>query len=211
MEKNTGKIIAICGLVVAVIALAVGFAAYSATLTISSFDVKVGDDTFSPNVNYRAESMSCTPGGNATVTSAGTVSGTTWSGIQASFKGPGDSITCTATVENTSSFIGYLKSLTTASPLVCAADDSNSNPATIGVSDACTGMTLDVTVGSATMQATSAAAGSNTSITGNTIAATTGTQTVTLVLTYATGSAVADGDFKVTVPQINLLYKTTDS
>lgn len=215
MEKNNNKVIAVVALFTAVIALAVGFATYSATLTISNHDVTVGSDTFTPNLNYKASSMSCVDKStNATVTSAGTVSGTAWSGVELSLAGPGDYVTCTAVIENTSQFDAYLYEINTATALSCEPKTTSSNPATTGVSDACASMELTISEGTASATATSLAAASNNSITGVKINKITGTTagegTVSFTIRYGNNGALANGDFVVHVPQINLIYKTED-
>ena len=215
MEKNNNKVIAVVALFIAVIALAVGFATYSATLTISSHDVSVGSDTFSPNLNYKASSMSCAvKSEGATVTSAGSVSGTAWSGVQLILSQPGDYVTCTATVENTSQFDAYLFEINTASALSCEAKASSENPATTGVSEACSAMELSITQGSASATATSQTAASNNSITGVKIdkisGSTAGEGNVSFTIRYNANGTQANGDFIVHVPQVNLIYKTED-
>ena len=217
MKENSNKIIAIVALVVAVIALAVGFATYTATLTISAHDVTVGSDTFSPNVIYKAGTIDCsTVSTGATVVSAGSFTDdVTWDGVEISLAEPGDYATCTATVINNSTFIAYLYELKTASALTCESKATSDNPATTGVSDACAGMELSVTHGTTSITADSTAAGqaggaSGTAITGNSIAANGGEKTVSFTVTYTSGSAKANGDFLVHIPQISMIYKTED-
>ena len=209
MEKNNSKIVAIVALVVAVVALSVGFATYSQTLTINSSAVIEPTNTFSENVKYRASSASCTTNGSATVNTTNmSLTDTAWSGVVSTLKAPGDYVECTATVENLSTYLAYLKEINTASAITCTANaaGTNTNAAT-NAATVCSGVTLDITAGSDTAQATSSAAASNTS-TSSTITAGTGTQTVTFKVTYASGTATADGDITISVPQINLRYAT---
>lgn len=202
MEKNNnGKVVAIISLCVAVVALAVDFASYSASLTINSSARVNPGDTFQPNVNFVENSMSCTASGEATVISAGTASGKTWKDASVELVQPGDSVTCKANIENKSTFIAYLKTFNTASAISCTAGTAKQN-----VDEAFEGIKLTSTHGADTITATIAAAGSNTS-TSTSIAA-DGTQEVTFTVSYEEGSAVADGDFTVNVPQINLGYST---
>lgn len=216
VKENNGKIIAIVALVVAVIALAVGFATYTATLTISAHDVTIGSDTFSPNVKYKSGTISCSDtSAGATVTSAGTFTdNVTWGGITISLAAPGDYATCTATIENLSTFTAYLYELKTASAITCETKSGSSNAATTGITEACSGMQLSVTHGTTTITADSTTAGqaggaSGTAITGNSIAA-SGEKNVSFTVTYTSGSSQANGDFLVHIPQISLIFKTED-
>ena len=208
MEKNNSKIVAIVALVVAVVALSVGFATYSQTLTINSAAVIEPTNTFTENVKYRASSASCTTNGDAeVVTTNMQLTDTAWSGVSATLKTPGDYVECTATVENLSTYIAYLKEINTASAITCAANASGTNSNAATNADAvCANVTLDITAGSDTAQATSSAAANNTSTSGS-IAAESGTQTVKFRVTFG-GSTPADGDITISVPQINLIYRT---
>ena len=217
MEKGNSKIIAVVALFVAVVALAVGFATYSATLTIQPHDVTVGSDTFSPNIKYRASSMSCNDkSADAVVTSAGTVNGTAWSGIELSLAKPGDYVTCTATVENTSNFDAFLREINTSSAITCQSKTGSANAATTGITESCAQMELVINQGTASATATSTAAASNTTVSNVKIdklnGSTAGTKDVSFTIRYKTGGTVeADGDFIVKVPQVNLIYKTEDA
>lgn len=215
MKKDTNKYIALTALIVAVLALAIGFATYTSTLTIGAHDVTVGSDTFTPNLNYKAASVSCpTKTEGVTVESTGTVSQTAWTGISIAMSKPGDSVTCQATIENTSNFDAFLDEMNTAAALSCEAKADSSNPATTGIDDACSAMKLTVTTGEDSITATSTAAGSKTGISNNQISkisgGTAGEKLVTFTLTYQEGSKEANGDFIVKVPQVNLIYKTED-
>ncbi len=214
MEKNNSKVVAVVALVVAVVALSVGFAAFSAQLNIAGdANVTVNpENTFSANLKYVASSMSCTAGENTTAvaTSAGNVSDTTWSGIVATLKKPGDYVTCTATIKNESSFDGYLKSITPANDITCApVGTGDAAASTTNATTVCGDMEMVVDVDGTATTITKA---SNTGLTGistnNTIAKSSGTDTVTVTIRYKSGGAEADGDIKVTLPQINLAYKT---
>ena len=215
MEKNNSKVIAVVALVVAVVALSVGFATYSATLTITNTTATINPaNTFSENVKYKASTMSCTPSTNASVVSAGTVSDTVWNGVQVTLTAPGDSVTCQATVQNSSAFVAYLRNITTSSTISCAAGTGTGAASTTNVAAVCPGMELTITAGGSTATATSTAAASQavTGTTGNTIAAISGTTpgeaTVSFTITYKNDAQAADGSIVVTLPQMNLIYET---
>ena len=205
MEKNkTFKILAIVGLVVAVVGLAIGFAAFSATLNINTFNATAtkGDETtnFVSKLGF-ANDAECTPTGSATAT-AGTATGTTWNGITATFTKPGESITCTATVKNESAYIAYLTGLSTvdSAKITCSGSAQNKDAV-------CSAMSANLTLSDSTL-AISSSAVTPTLGTNSQLAATTGTETATLVLTYAEGGAIPDADVTVTIPTIQTVFAT---
>lgn len=222
MEKSSNKVIAICALVVGVLALAIGFATYTATLTIGGSGEGEGNkatiqatDTFSPEVNYVEGSPKCYVTGDtskAVITGAnvGTASGKSWTGISVPMEAKG-SVTCEAQVENESTFIAYLYSIAANSGINCNVTGLNANDgpvATQNVDDACDEMSVTVTIGADNLVITDAAA-TNDAITGNTIAANGGTTTVYVTITQ-TGNTVTDGRFNVNIPTISHTYKTED-
>lgn len=214
MKQNSTKIVAICALFVAVIALSIGFAAYSATLTIDSSATVEATNTFTPNVQYQVASKQCETTGTAVVNSDGQFNdgnhATEWSGISVTLKAPGDKVKCSATVENVSAFTAYLRTISTSAALSCASKVASGDGVATQFADTCAALKLNINAGGETATATSAAAASNTTITGKSMAATTGTMPVYFELDYPTGSAIADGDISVTVPTINFIYKTVD-
>ena len=108
MEKNNGKVIAIVALFVAVVALSIGFAAFTDTLTINgTATVKKADDAFESNFAYDSTSEeACTLTGGTALESgtynAGTSSDDTWTGISVPLTMTNPSVTCTAKVKNKS-------------------------------------------------------------------------------------------------------------
>lgn len=212
MEKNYYKGVAVLSLVIAVVALAVGFASYSATLTIENTSATAtASDTFSPNVQYKQGSLTCVKTGTDTaVTSEGefndSTHATTWRNATVTLSGPGDSVTCTATVENKSTFEAYLKSITIASPLTCA-------PVTQGatlqnLTEACADIDLTVNESTAEATADSAAVNNATLSNGSVSIAASGEQDVSFTIAYPAGSHVTDGDFRITIPTITFVYET---
>ncbi len=209
MEKNNSKIVAVVALVVAVVALSVGFATFSATLTITNTSAAINPtNTFTTNVKYAANSVSCTTTGDAVVSNSGTLTDTAWNGVAITLKTPGDKATCTANISNLSSFVAYLREINTATALSCSALAGSNAASAANVTAVCNALSLVVTVGTDSATATASAAGSAVvSGTTNKIA-TSGTQAVKFELTYASGSQPADGDITVNVPQMNVIYKT---
>lgn len=215
-KGNSTKLLAIIGLMVATAALAVGYAAYSATLTIENAEATVTTtDTFKPNVQYKDGTLSCVKTGTETaVNSAGSfatdASGytTIWQNASVTLEGPGNSVTCKATIENKSSFTAYLKSINVADKLIC--NPATTNGATQNLADACAAMTFNVGQGSATASANSTAGTSNSSVSGVSIAA-GGNADVSFTIAYPSNAAVTDGDFVVSIPKISFVYETTSN
>ena len=223
MEKNNNyKILTVVALFVAVLALAVGFAAYSATLTITDPSAVVTGDQFSPYVLYTG-TPSCVASGNATVISEGTLNNKNWTGVSLRMEKPGDSVTCTASVQNGSLLTAYLESIKASKAIECVSygtGEDDGNPAT-NFQSACDGMKLTFKAGtydiatddSATVGTTQATMESG-PINGQTITAKKGDviseQTVSFTLSYDANASVADGDFKINLPTMSLVYKTEE-
>lgn len=218
MEKNNGKVIAIVALFVAVVALSIGFAAFTDTLTINgTATVKKADDAFESNFAYDSTSEeACTLTGGTALESgtynAGTSSDDTWTGISVPLTMTNPSVTCTAKVKNKSTYDAFLKTLTVNGPLTCTTgtgDDAASN-----VSDVCSHVTATVQVGSASnslvinSQSTATTAASNLNLK---VDKTNGEATVTVIIAYDTNSNVQpDGDVTVTLPTISHGYTTVN-
>ena len=198
MEKNNSKIVAVAALVVAAIALSVGFAALSATLNISS-DTNVTvhpANTFEANINYTG-TATCTPSSaNVTVGNVGTLSGKNWSGIVVTLQEPGDSVTCEATITNASTFDGYLKSITPDANISCDAA-STDGASSDKVTAVCGEMEMTVGVGA-----------TGTENVTPTITNSGGTHKAKVTIRYKTPGTLSDGDIKVTLPGISLGYNT---
>jgi len=216
MERNSGyKTISVIGLLIAVTALAIGFASYSATLNITNPEALVSGDEFSPYVVFTG-TPSCVVNGEAKVNSAGTALEHDWSGVRVTLTKPGDAVTCTATVQNGSLLPAYLKRITAEKPLECT--PGTDNPAT-NYQDACAGMelnfkvdtydisldntgtigTIQNTLSSGTITNISIPAKANNNIS---------THDASFTITYKEDSQIADGDFIVKIPTMSLFYET---
>ncbi len=125
MEKDrSSKIIAIIALVIGVIGLSIGFAAFSSTLTISqSAEVNPDASRFkvlfssSEDTLQTSEVEGKVSGVNqATAQSASinndSASSPSITGLKATFKDPGDSVTYTFYVTNQGDYKAYLKTIT---------------------------------------------------------------------------------------------------
>jgi len=216
MERNNGyKIISVIGLLIAVTALAIGFASYSATLNITNPEGLVSGDEFSPYVIFTG-SPSCNVIGSAKVTSAGTVLEHDWSGVSVTLTKPGDAVTCTASVQNGSLLPAYLKRITAEKPIECIA--GTNNPAT-NFQEACDGMelnfkvdTYDVSLDNTGTVGTTQNTLSSGTITNIVIPAKTNnnisTHDASFTITFKEDSKIADGDFIVKLPTMSLFYET---
>ena len=221
MEKNNGKIIAIVALIVAVVALSVGFAAFADQLTIDgNATVKQGANAFDDATNglaYLSSSPSCVITNTSTSVatspySQGTATGDSWSGISVPLTHENPSVTCTATVENRTAYTAYLRGITSSSGVTCASTGAD---AATNTADVCEAITVNVQIGSVLTDAIeiTETAGTNNSTTGSIAAmdgSTPGTATVTVVIAYD-NSVVPDGDVVVTLPTITHSYSSAQS
>lgn len=215
MEKNrSSKIIAVFALVIAVLGLTLGFAAFSNTLTISSSayvspsseDFKVAFSSSSTDAEAVGE-LAGTQTGSATAEVA-TLTGTAITGIKANLTEPGEKVTYTFYVHNTGKYNAYLNAITFAntsggnSPKACTAVDANATPEL--VSAACEDISISIKVGS-----DAAVSGSQAAITGHTLLK-NNNEPVVVTITYAENGNRADGEFNVAFGDINLTYGTID-
>ena len=209
-NSNGSKYIIIMALLISVVALSVGFAALSSTLTIKSsatvsndegFDVRLSSSKTALATNNITPTTSGGATGTAATISAGTAGqGNQISGIAATFTAPGQSVVYTLAAYNNGIFAGYLKSITFGSKTCTAGTGTTQSY----VNSACTGISITVKVGTTTYNAT------NSSISGHSLAVGAG-EDVVVTVAYASGSAVADGDFTVAFGDIVLNYSSTDA
>lgn len=211
MEKRNFKIISVVALFIAVVALSIGFAAYSATLNIQDATGTVtATDTFSPKVQYKLASVECTSTNGEKVQNSGSLESDTngyrtiWKDVEITLS-QGESVTCTATVENKSTFVAYLNGISTSSALSCEAADGT----TQNVNEACAGLTFSVSGGNTSVNVPAGNTINKTDITNETIAA-DGEAEVSFTISYPQTAAVTDGDFTISIPTISFLYETND-
>lgn len=200
MGKDKGtKVIAIVALIIAVLGMTIGFASYSRTFSISTTSdsvVKKGVDAFSTGL------FLSTTEGNGTVTDE-----TTWSGLTGTITSTEKAISYSATLNNQTDYVAYLKSISSNSgKLVCTAVNPADTNASL-VQAACEGLTLTIDVGdySGTITKSQALASSNLND-GSYIVGKQSTSTVTMTLTLSDDAVMPDGDFYVTIPAITFDY-----
>ena len=214
------QVVTLVALVVAVLGLSVGFAAFSNTLTIkSSAEVKPDSSQFNVDLSAVADSVSTSvvgvasgtagaTAGTATIDNSGTASASI-ENVSATFTEPGQTVTYTFHARNVGTYAAYLNTITFGSATgataatetkVCTAGSGTS--ATL-VAAACEGITLTLDVGSLT-----GVTATQTGISGHSLAASASEQ---IVVTIAyTGTAKADGDFSVKFGDIVLQYDSVD-
>ena len=218
MEKNNGKIIAVVALVIAVVSLSVGFAAFSATLTIENISATAtsATDTFATGVQYTGnQTVVCYEGDTSTelteTYAGGSATNQTWTGVNVPLTPTVREVTCKAEITNASTYLAKLRQISIADYVTCASTGSGDTAAS-NEAEVCATVTATVSIaGDSTTFTTSTAATPNkAAYTGasSTIAANNGTAVVSLKLAYSSSINAPDGDLAITVPTISLLYKT---
>lgn len=126
MEKDCGaKIIVAIALVVAIVGLTIGYAAYSTTLKITgtaNVDPAKWDVHFA---NKTGDSLTATIEGKAVETTAPTLTATNISGFDVTLKAPGDTVTYNFLVKNTGTIDAILTSFSMGG-ITCAPTEKSS-------------------------------------------------------------------------------------
>ncbi len=214
MDNNRGyKMLSVLALIMGIVGVTLGYAAFSNTLTITS-TAEVTPDSSKFNVDFSSTQNSVatnditptlTPnnvtGFTATDAEIDNTNDPTITNLHATFTEPGQSATYVFYAHNAGEYIAYLNSIVFSGTKTCTAKTGTTQSL---VDTACNGIHLSVQVGSETATETSVA-----SITGHTLAVNAGEQ-ITVVISYASGSAIADGDFDVTFPNVVLTYASAD-
>lgn len=189
MEKERGfRIIAVIALMVAVVGLTVGYAAYSSTLKITGA-ANVDPSSWNVKFAYKTgNSLVAAVTGKATMETEATLSDTQVSGFKATLKAPGDSITYNFAVTNTGSLDAELSTFTMGN--ISCAPAAGSNATAEEATAICN--ELSYTLTGVTVNETLAAGDS---------------KDLTLKLEWAsTGTAVASDDIAITVGDTTLIY-----
>ena len=215
-ENRTYKMLSVIALVLGVLGVTLGYAAFSNTLTINS-EAEVTPDSSKFNVDFSTSTSSVVAdpvvptlaptgvtGFTATNGTINNASDPVINNIKATFTEPGQKATYQFYAYNAGEYIAYLKSITFSGNKTCAAVDPVDGATDALVQSACAGITLTVTVGSEAATTTSVA-----SITNHALAI-GGNDPITVEIEYASNAAIADGDFTVTFPAVQLLYKSVD-
>ena len=214
-DNRAYKILSIIALVIGVVGVTLGYAAFSNTLTIES-SAEVTPDPTTFNVDFSSSDSSVQTNDIVAVLSPNNVTGfeaddavidnsgsasAAITGLHATFTAPGQSATYTFYAVNAGEYIAYLNSIVFDGSKSCT--PGTGTDATM-VASACNGITLTVTVGSESATTTSVG-----SIDGHSLAI-GDSDTITVVIDYASNAARADGDFEVEFPDIVLTYASVD-
>jgi len=213
MEKNNGKIIAVAALVVAVIGLSVGFAAFAATLTIENISASfTATDQFSSNVNYDNEvTPTCFAGDSSSSAAvvgtynAGTTNGKQWTGVSVPITMTQKQVTCHATIENESTYVAALNQISIGGSIQCVSTAaSGTDGYATNASAICSDVQVTVAVDGASKTFHNGDLTALTNISGSSISA-NNTADVTMTINY-NSNVSPDGDVSITVPTISLKY-----
>lgn len=225
MEKErNGKVIAIIGLIVAVLALSVGFAAFTQSLNISTNAIVNPADT-TLDIEFTATNPVTDPivttvtgvaseGATSSTANLVTSSGsyTTINNLSATFTDKGESVTYTFYVHNASSYLAYLRSVTFANATnsdtykKCIAG-ADTTPETVNNEEggaACDDISMTISIGGVTYSS------SNASISNSSLAI-DGYAPVIVTLSYDGTHELPDGDFTVAFGDITLGYSSVDA
>lgn len=226
MEKDRRtKVIAIVGLVVAVAALSLGFAAFTQNLVIKS-SAKVNPSDTKLNVLFsssgtaqKEDPVAADPstgeaqtGTDATIVNTGT--NPTISGLHADFTDKNQTVTYSFFVHNASDYVAYLRSVTFANATdsdsykkCTAGTDTTESTVNSASGAACDDVSLKISVGGDEYNTTNAAiSGKSINVDGYT--------PVIVTISYATETTthpLPDGDFSVAFGDITLGYSSIDA
>ena len=212
IDNKTYRYIAVAALLLGIVGVTLGYAAFSSTLRITS-SAEVTPDSSTFNVDFSSSNSSVqtnniTPTLSANVTgfsaTAAQIDNTgdpTISNLKATFTEPGQSATYSFYAYNAGQYIAYLNSVVFSGNKTCTARTGTTQSL---VDTACNGINLSVKVGSEAATTTSIS-----TITGHSLGI-NGAEEVIVVISYEAGSGMADGSFDVTLPDVVLTYNSID-
>ena len=195
MEKERGaKVIAVVALLIAVVGLTIGYAAYASTLTING-SANVDPASWDVHFAYKTgDSLTAAKTGLAVENTTPTLAATTISGFDVTLKAPGDSITYDFSVKNGGTLDAKLDTFTLGT-LTCAPNDGS----TISQEDA--------TKLCGELKYTLTYADGSTITTGTILEKTTGSKDLTLKLEWPGSSTLeVSDDVKVTIGTTTFVY-----
>lgn len=209
MEKSRNrKKLVIYMLMFSIASLSIGFAAFSATLNISSSaSVTPNSDTFGVKFSVSANELTVSPvapsGATANVAATnGVINNSTTptiSNLSATFTSPGQYVMYTFYAMNVGEYTAYLNSVNFLGEKVCTSESGNANEL---VQSACEGVTIFTTIATGSYMDT-------TSITGHSLAPNSSDR-IQVVINYESDAERADESFTVKFPNIALVYSTVD-
>jgi hypothetical protein len=208
MEKSRrNKKIVLIVLLLIVVGLSIGFAAFTATLKIQSSASVMGDqNTFKVVFSESDSEVTGSKTNVSGVASAGTFNGTELSGLTATFTQPGQTATWEVYAFNAGQFDAFLKSVTfenAAGSTATIKGVAGEGTTQTYVDEAIKGMSIQVDVRGEAYTTT------RTGITNHKLTQSTG-EKITVTLSYDSTAAIADGDFTVNIGDILLGYESVD-
>ena len=211
---NKTKIITSLVLVL-VLGLSLGFAAFTNTLRITpqatitpdsaTFDIDFSSSSSSVVANDITPTLTGT-GLTAEAASIDNSTNPTISNLQVNFTKPGQKAEYKFYAYNNGAYLAYLSSVNFLNPegkdkyITCEATDSK----TQYVDEACNGIKVSIKVGSLTTDVTKE------NISGHSLDKQTAEEVI-VTIEYETGSAVADGEFTADIGDITLVYTSVDN
>ena len=208
MENNNRytKYLAIFALLVSVVGLSLGFAAFTTTVSITA---NADYSATNASTNYRGGVLSTvanmvTPG-NVLPTTDGATAGTatltdaTISNLSAHFTEPGQSVKYSFYGFNDSEFVTYLNSVVFGTKTCTAGSGTNDSY----VQAACNDIVMSIKAGDEEFTET------ETNVVNHAVASQT-SELIEVLIEYVAGGATADGDFTVDFGTTVLTYSTVD-
>ena len=216
-ENNGYRTVAIIALVLGVIGVSLGYAAFSSTLTITT-TAEVNPDPSKFNVDFSSSAattfaeqditptLSQSNDANFTAEDAeiDNTNAPTLTNLHASFTEPGQTVTYEVYAYNRGEYVAYLNSVEFDSTTNSKACTPRQGTDATMVAAACDDITLTVTVGNVGPTATTVDPINNHSLGIN------ASELVTVVIAYDANGALTDGGFDVTFPDIVLTYESVD-
>lgn len=222
MEKHRQvKIVSIIALVIAIVGMSLGFAAFSTTLNISSsanvspdsgdFNVRFCNDYHFVGCEDEAALFWVEPSSelNGATGNVGTMSYKSIRNFDVNFTEPTQSVTYTFYVQNVGEYDAYLKdvsytALSNGTYKMCSATTTDSTKADDSlVQAACDGIKTTISIGGTMYEAGSIISGH--------VLSKGATEEVQIKIEYLEGSAIADGPFKVQFSDFSFNYSTVDN
>ena len=119
------KIISIIAVILSIIGLSLGYAAYTETLNIMINGNIVPDDKFSDNIFYDKESDIIFDSNTNLEHNNGILDGSNWKNLSVIFKHPGEECSFKAKINNDSNFDAYLVSINTDGGIITSLGSSS--------------------------------------------------------------------------------------
>ena len=209
MERSRKvKMLSIIALVVAIVGMSLGFAAFSTTLSISSSaNVTPSSSNFGVKFSTSKDSLvvdAVSPSSKTSgiTTSDGVIDNSgspTIKELSATFTSPGQYVEYTFYARNEGEYTAYLNNINFLGSKTCTGETGTTDSL---VQSACSYITITATVAGTTYSET-------TPITGHSLAIGAGEEIVVRLEYDSTGPSV-DGPFSITFPNVTLVYSTID-